>query len=220
MAKIKVVVVDDHRLMVEAVRMALELDGDFDVVGWTTDAVTAPNLIADLKPEIAMVDLLMPVLDGLTLISRIKQRTPDVRVVVLSASDDQALAQHALQGGAHAFVYKHVDPRDLGGILRQVLTGPVSMTFGLPTTGSPAPAETGGAAVALSERELQVLKPLADGYSNAEIGEQLFLAEQTVKYHLSNVYRKLGARNRTDAVRLAVQAGLVANPVFKSNSSD
>jgi DNA-binding NarL/FixJ family response regulator len=209
MGKIRVVLVDDHRLMLEAVRLALEADGDFEIVGTTTEPMSAPNLVADTNPDIVMLDVLMPGLDGLTCLTRIKQRSPEVKVVMLSATDDAAVAEHALRGGADAFVLKQIDPRDLGGILRQAMNGPVAQTLG-GSVGASAPANDPG----LTKRELGVLRALAEGLSNQEIAARLFLAEQTVKFHLSSIYRKLGAKNRTEAVRMAVQGGLVENPIF------
>jgi DNA-binding NarL/FixJ family response regulator len=210
MGKIRVVLVDDHRLMVEAVRMALEADGDFEVVGTAVDPTRAPNLVAETSPDVVLLDVLMPQLDGLTCLTRIKQRTPSAKVVMLSASDDPSIAEQALRHGADAFVLKQIDPRDLGGVLRQALSGPVTQTIG---AAAPPPLPASDRAD-LSRRELEVLQTLAEGLSNQEIASRLYLAEQTVKFHLSSVYRKLGAKNRTEAVRLAVQAGLVENPIF------
>jgi DNA-binding NarL/FixJ family response regulator len=209
MAKVRVVLVDDHRLMLEAVRMALEADGDFEIAGTTTEPTRAPNLVAEAQPDVVLLDVLMPQLDGLTLLTRIKQRTPDVKVVMLSATDEPSVAEQALRGGADAFVLKQIDPRDLGGVLRQALHGPVTQTLGATTDAAVATNDAG-----LSRRELEVLQALAEGLSNNEIAARLFLAEQTVKFHLSSVYRKLGAKNRTEAVRLAVRSGLVENPIF------
>ena len=208
MGKVRVVLVDDHRLMLEAVRMALEADGDFEVVGSTTEPTRAPNLVADTQPEVVLLDVLMPQLDGLTCLTRIKQRTPDVKVVMLSATEDSSVAEQALRGGADAFVLKQIDPRDLGGVLRQALHGRVTQTLG----GSAAAPTANDAG--LSRREIQVLQALAEGLSNQEIAARLFLAEQTVKFHLSSVYRKLEAKNRTEAVRIAVRSGIVENPIF------
>ncbi len=208
--KKRVVLVDDHRLMLEAVRMALEADGDFEVVAQTTDPTRAPNLVVEHNPDIVVLDVMMPALDGLTLLDRIRRRSPDVKIVILSASDDPTIADAALRGGANAFALKQIDPRDLGGVLRQALTGTVAQTFGV----SQLQARERDPEVGLTRRELDVLEALANGLSNSEIASKLFLAEQTVKYHLSNIYKKLGAKNRTEAVRLAVRSGLVANPIF------
>jgi len=201
--------------MLEAVRMALEADGDFDVVASTTDATRAPNLVAEHNPDIVVLDVIMPGLDGLTCLDRIRRRAPEVKVVILSASDDPTIADAALRGGANAFALKQIDPRDLGGVLRQALTGQVAQTFGRSLTPVTAPESDAG----LTRRELDVLEALANGLSNSEIASRLFLAEQTVKYHLSNIYKKLGAKNRTEAVRMAVRQGLVANPIFGAPST-
>jgi DNA-binding NarL/FixJ family response regulator len=215
LGKIRVVLVDDHRLMVEAVRMALEADGDFEVVGTTTDAVHAPNVVAEASPDVVVLDVLMPGLDGLTCLTRIKGRSPEVKVVMLSASDDDSIAEQALRGGADAFVLKQIDPRDLAGVLRQAVSGQVTRT----TIGRAAATEAPAVDAGLSRRELDVLRALSNGLSNQQIAAKLFLAEQTVKFHLSSVYRKLGARNRTEAVRIAVRQGIVENPIFASGES-
>src|SRR5581483_2720446 len=115
----------------------------------------------------------------------------------------------ALTGGADAFVVKQIDPRDLPGVLRQVLKGQVTRTGLTVAVKERATATTG-----LSERELEVLAALASAMSNQQIAKKLFVSEQTVKFHLSNIYRKLGARNRTEAVRIAVASGFVENPIF------
>jgi NarL family two-component system response regulator LiaR len=215
MTKIRVIVVDDHRLMVEAVRLALEADGDFDVVGSTTNPLEAPNLVAELTPDLVILDVMMPNLDGLACLRRLRHRSADVKVVMLSATEDDSVAQQALQGGASAFVLKQIDPRDLGGVLRQALSGPVTRTLGrAPDSDGDASATSGG----LSPRELDVLRLLADGLSNQQIAQTLFLAEQTVKFHLSSVYRKLQAKNRTEAVTVAVRRGIVQNPIFASGT--
>jgi DNA-binding NarL/FixJ family response regulator len=215
MRKKRVVLVDDHRLMLEAVRMALETDGDFDVVASTTDALEAPNLVAEHEPDVVLLDVMMPGLDGLTCLERIRRRTPEAKVVVLSASDDPKIADAAYRGGANAFALKQIDPRDLGSVLRQAVQGAVFQTFG---TAQFVDRETIGSESGLTRREFEVLEALANGLSNQEIATQLFLAEQTVKYHLSNIYRKLEAKNRTEAVRNAVRRGLVANPIFGAKS--
>lgn len=210
--RLKVLLVDDHQLMVEAVRLALEHDGDFEIVGSTTDPTKAVGLVSELRPDIVVLDVMMPALDGLACLSRIRQRDPDVKVVMLSASDDPAIADHALQNGANAFVMKHIDPRDLGAVLRQVMSGDVVRTARGETSATTSAAAA--AASDISRRELDVLQALSRGLSNQQIAAELFLAEQTVKFHLSNIFRKLGVRNRTEAVQTAIRQNLVSNPIF------
>jgi DNA-binding NarL/FixJ family response regulator len=155
---------------------------------------------------------MMPALDGLACLSRIRRRDPDVKVVMLSANDDPAIADHALQNGANAYVMKQIDPRDLGAVLRQVMAGDVVRTTRSGT--SSAAAAAAAAASDISRRELDVLQALSRGLSNQQIAAELFLAEQTVKFHLSNIFRKLQVRNRTEAVQTAIRQNLVSNPIF------
>jgi len=211
MAKLRILLADDHRLMIEAVRVALEADGDFDVVGWTTDATKIVGLVSETSPDVVVLDVRMPLLDGIACLNRIRQRSPNVKVVMLSASEDPTLAAQALEGGASAFVLKQIDPRDLGSVLRQVVNGTVFQTVGVPATQSSSRQAT---AAGLTAKEQEVLAALARGLSNQQIAKELWLAEQTVKFHLSNIYRKLEVRNRTEAVQHAVRRGFVSNPIF------
>ena len=208
MSKLRVVLADDHQLMIEAVRVALESDGDFEVVGSTTDATKILGLVAETVPDVVVLDVRMPLLDGITCLNRIHHRHPDVKVVMLSASEDPMLAAQALEGGASAFVLKQIDPRDLGGVLRQVVHGTVLQTVGVPASlsSSRQAAEAG-----LTAKEQEVLQALARGLSNQQIAKELWLAEQTVKFHLSNIYRKLRVSNRTEAARWAHVNGLVGD---------
>jgi len=211
MAKLRILLADDHRLMIEAVRVALEADGDFEVVGFTTDATKIVGLVSETSPDVVVLDVRMPLLDGIACLNRIRQRSPEVKVVMLSASEDPTLAAQALEGGASAFVLKQIDPRDLGSVLRQVVNGTVFQTVGVPAALSSSRQAT---EAGLTAKEQEVLAALARGLSNQQIAKELWLAEQTVKFHLSNIYRKLEVRNRTEAVQHAVRRGFVSNPIF------
>ncbi len=210
----RVLLADDHRLMIEAVRVALDADEDFEVVGTTTDATTVLPLVAETSPDVVVLDVRMPRLDGITCLRRIRERHPDVAVVMLSASEEPAIMSEALQNGASAFVLKHIDPRDLASVLRQALAGTVFQSAG--AYGGSTDALAAGAG--LTPKELQVLQALARGLQNQQIAQELWLAEQTIKFHLSNVYRKLGVRNRTEAVQQAVRRGLISNPLLQETS--
>jgi DNA-binding NarL/FixJ family response regulator len=148
-------------------------------------------------------------MDGLACLDEIKRRHPDVKVVMLSASTGQDLIEAALRRGAIAYVVKTVDPSDLPGTLRQAVEGNVHTTVGL-EEGDKA----GAKALGLTERELTILGALARGLSNDEIAKEFWVAPQTVKFHLTNIYRKLGVKNRTEATRLAYQHGLVESPIY------
>lgn len=211
-AKLRVFLADDHRLIIEAVTAALETDGEFVIVGSTTDATKITTLVAECKPDVVVLDVRMPLLDGITCLNRIRQRDPAVKVVMLSASEEPALAAQALEAGASAFVLKQIDPRDLGAVLRQAVTGSVFQTIGVSSSeASSRHASQAG----LTPKEQEVLTALARGLSNRQIAKELWLAEQTVKFHLSNIYRKLEVSNRTEAVQHALRHGYISNPIFQ-----
>lgn len=209
MAKIRVVVADDHRLIVEGLRRVLEATEDFEIVG---EAITGKQLIplvGRTQPDVVVTDLRMPGLDGLSALQEIRRRAPDVKVVVLSMISDPDQIQSALNRGASAYIVKSVNPLDLPSALRQVVEGSVYMTLGLPPNG-----QHSGKAAGLTERETTILKALARGLSNQAIAKELWVAPQTVKFHLANIYRKLGVSNRTEATRYAYREGLVDSPLY------
>jgi DNA-binding NarL/FixJ family response regulator len=207
----RVLIADDHRLIAEGVKRALDDTEDFEVVGEAYTGSQVLPLVRRTLPDILLLDLRMPGIDGLTILERVKHDHPSVRVVVLSASTEQEIIQMALAKGASAFIVKTVRPVDLPGTLRQALEGNVFHAVGLPATTEPTAASEFG----VTARELAILKALARGLSNQAIGKELFVAEQTVKFHLTNIYRKLNAANRTEAVRIAYQHGLIDNPIYE-----
>src|SRR5438874_2365336 len=150
----------------------------------------------------------MPGADGLTCLGQIRKRYPEVKVVVLSVSTDEHVIQTVLKRGASAYIVKSINPIDLPSALRQAVEGTVYSAIGLPESGD-NPARAAG----LTERETAILSAVARGLSNEAIGKELWVAEQTVKFHLTNIYRKLGVSNRTEAARLAYQHGLVESPI-------
>ena len=211
MATIKVVVADDHRLMIEAVRCVLEAAGGFEVVGEATSGSQVLPIVSRTDPDVVILDLRMPGADGLKCLDWLSSRHASVKVVVLSGVEDSDTIQAALNRGASAFVGKHVDPRDLPSVVRQVLDASVyhALVHALPAGASPAD-EAG-----LTPSEQKVLEALTRGLSNKEIARELWLTEQTVKFHLTRIYRRLGVANRTEAVRHAYQNRLVSNPLYE-----
>jgi len=205
-ARVRVVLADDHRLMLEVVRVTLEEDGDFDVVGTARSAAEALRVVASTNPDIIVLDVRMPGSDGLSCLQQLKERDTELTVVILSAIEEPRIAQRALRLGASAFVKKQVDPRDLAAVLRQAVEATVLTQ----------PAELNEANELLHEvqalltpGELAVLTALGRGLVNKQIAVELSIAPQTVKFHLTNVYRKLGVANRTEAIRYAFEHELV-----------
>lgn len=211
MAAIKVLLADDHRLIIEAVRCVLEAAGDFEVVGEATSGSQVLPLVSQTNPDVVVLDIRMPGVDGLKCLDSIRLRHESVKVVVLSGVDDPDSMQAALNRGASAFVGKHVDPRDLPSVVRQVVEESVyhALVHAVPSAGSPA--EMAG----LTASEQRVLAALARGLTNKEIAAELWLTEQTVKFHLTRIYRRLGVANRTEAVRHAYENRLVAHPFYQ-----
>jgi DNA-binding NarL/FixJ family response regulator len=198
-------IADDHRLMVEGTKQALERAGGFDVVGEAVSGGQVLPLVRRLKPDLVLLDLRMPQMDGLTCLTKIRKEFPDMKVAMLSVSQDPELIQTALKRGANAYIVKSIDPDDLAGALRQALEGNVFTTAGI----TEDPGERAAKDAGLTERELGIIRAVARGLSNEAISKELWVAEQTVKFHLTNIYRKLGVTNRTEAARYAFEQGLV-----------
>jgi len=204
---LRVLVADDHRLMLAAVRRALADAPDFEIVHEVSVGSHVLPAVREHKPDVVLLDLRMPELDGLACLERLRKHEPSVAAVILSSYSDPEQIDAARKGGARGYVVKTVEPVDLPTVLRTALSGTTFTVWGAEAEQSPAPV---AGANALSERETAVLEAVARGLSNREIGRQLWISEQTVKFHLRNVYRKLGISSRTEAARYAYRTGRVA----------
>ena len=207
MDTLRVLVADDHRLMLAAVRRALAPAADFEIVGEVSVGSHVVPAVRETKPDVVLLDMRMPELDGLACLERLRKHNPTIAVVMLSSYSDAAQIEAARQAGALGYVVKTVEPVDLAVVLRSALSGRPFAVWGAEEPQGAAPA---AGAAALSERETAVLEAVARGLSNREIGRQLWISEQTVKFHLRNVYRKLGISSRTEAARYAYRTGLAA----------
>ena len=207
MKTLRVLVADDHRLMLAAVRRALADAPDFEIVHEVSVGSHVVPAVRETAPDVVLLDLRMPELDGLSCLERLRKHDQNIAVVILSSYSDPEQIEAARQGGARGYVVKTVEPVDLAAVLRTALSTTSFTVWGTKT--EPAPDQEAGATV-LSERETAVLDAVARGLSNREIGRQLWISEQTVKFHLRNVYRKLGISSRTEAARYAYRTGRVA----------
>jgi DNA-binding NarL/FixJ family response regulator len=215
----RIVIVEDHPLMAGALEANLERADGFTVVGTVTSGHQAEPLVARTLPDLVLLDLNLPGLDGLSCLALLRERYPGVTVVVLSGTEDEEMVERALSGGAAAFVRKSIAPADLPILLRQVLLGNVQ--FATPriaravVTKDTRQSQLDGARAAargetgLTARELEVLERVAHGLTNRAVAAELFLSDQTVKRHLRGVFQKLGATNRTEAARNAYRLGLL-----------
>jgi DNA-binding NarL/FixJ family response regulator len=208
-APLKVLIADDHPLMIAGIRRVLERSDNIEVVGEARSGPEVIGLIERRAPDLVLMDLRMPGVHGAEHIERIKTTWPEVKVVVLSACDDQASIESALGAGASAYMVKSVNPTDIATVLRQAATGCVFHA----TTVRPAASDHGTREperVLLTERERVILEAVAAGLTTAAISKDLWVSEHTVKFHLTNIYRKLGVANRAAAVRYALENQLVA----------
>jgi len=211
----RVVIADDHPLLVKAISQILEDAKTFEVVGSTSSGLQVEPLVSRTSPDLVLLDVQMPGLDGLSCLALLRERHPDVTVVVFSGSNCSDTIERALTMGASAYIAKSIDPLDLPAVLRQTLVGTVY--YATPGISQESVAENRRASddervrelTGLTARELEVLGSVAKGLSNREIGRELFLSDQTVKFHLNRIYKKLGVANRTEAAGRAHRLGIV-----------
>lgn len=213
---IRVLICDDQSLVRSGFRMILEAREDLEVVGEAEDGLKAVELARQTGPDVILMDVRMPNLDGVQATRRIVEAGSGARVIVLTTYDLDEYVFDAIRAGASGFLLKDVQPTQLVDGIRAVAAGDAllapSVTRRLLDTFARALPERDPAPASLSsltEREIEVLRLLANGLSNAELAERLFVSEATVKTHVSNLLRKLGVRDRVQAVILAYEAGLV-----------
>jgi DNA-binding NarL/FixJ family response regulator len=216
---IRVLLVDDQELVRKGFSRLLRDVEDIEVVGEAADGATAVALALETKPDVALMDVRMPGMDGVEATAQIIRDTPSVRVLMLTTFDLDEAVHRALQAGASGFLLKDTPYDQLIHAIRVVSRGDAalapSVTRRLIESFAPPPVLTEPDAARLSrltDRELEVLRLIAQGMSNAEIGEALFLSEATVKTHVGRLLRKLGCRDRVQAVVFASRAGFIPRP--------
>lgn len=200
---VRLIVADDHRLVHGALQGLLEPEG-FEIVGCVRNGSQVLPLVAREQPDAVLLEFDLPGLDGVSLIKRLRESYPNVVPIVLSLDHRPSRVKDALAAGAHAYISKSIDPNELAGEIRRALDAPVDGAIGVPET-----LKREGVAAELTEREVDILRLVAQGNSNTQIGQILFVTEQTVKFHLTNTYRKIGVANRTEAAMFAHREGLL-----------
>jgi DNA-binding NarL/FixJ family response regulator len=201
----RLLLADDHPLILWAYRHELERDGDFDVVAEVHTGSQVLPRAGQTTPDAIVLDIGLPELDGFTCLERLRAAHPEIPVVVCSGSTEPEQIEAARAGGAAGYISKSLAIDELPDALRAALADDEFRCFGPDRAGPPADDVLAG----LSEREISMLRTLARGLSNKAIGRELWITEQTVKFHLTNIYRKLGVENRTQATRVAYEHGLV-----------
>ena len=203
--RIRVLIADDHAVVRRGLRTFLELQDDIDVVGEAADGNECVAAALDLVPDVILLDLAMPGMDGVAAVRELRAAGSPARVLVITSFTDPAVAVPAVRAGASGVLYKDVEPRDLANAIRSVHAGHVLLQ---PDVAAALMAPDPAAASPLTAREREVLAEIAQGRSNREIARALSLAEKTVKTHVSNVLMKLGVADRTQAALFAVRHGL------------
>lgn len=205
---IRIMLVDDHAVVRSGLGAFLSVNPDLKLVGEAENGEQAVARANILKPDVILMDLMMPVMDGVTAITLIKKQNPTIQIIALTSFQEDELVQNALKGGAIGYLMKNVSARELAAAIRAARAGKMTL--------SPEAAQAlvhasqqAQETEALTERERDVLKLMVEGLNNAEIAERLVVSLSTVKYHISNILMKFGVDNRVAAVSMAIQKRLV-----------
>ncbi len=209
---IRILVADDHLIIRQGLRLILETQEGFEMVGEAADGEEAINLCKELKPDVVLMDLRMPGMDGLTAIERLRAKQPEIAVVILTTFNEDDLMMRGLQMGAKGYLLKDTDRETLFNTIRaasrgETLLRPDIMKRVLAHGRETAAATTGPAD--LTERELEVLRGVAQGERSKEIALRLGITERTVKAHLASIYNRLGVDSRAAVIAVAAQRGIL-----------
>jgi DNA-binding NarL/FixJ family response regulator len=190
-------IVADHSFVVQAIRLALRQTAGFQVVGFFDGRSSVRDALLQLRPDIVLIDDMEETENALARIREVKAELPDAKALLLTMRMEQAWLDQAFGAGTHAVVSKTVHPVSLGTLLREISQGNIALRY------EPQVAAATEEDCPLTDRELEILRLVAEGHTNGRIARELWVTEQTVKFHLSNTYRKLGVANRTEASRYA-----------------
>jgi len=207
----RILIADDHGIVRGGLKLLLERQPDIEVVGEAADGAEAVERALALRPDLAILDVSMPLLTGIQATHEIKRHAPEIDVLVLSMHDDERYVFEALKAGASGYVLKREADQDLVDAVRSVTRGEPFLTNAATETlvREWMADDTTGPREPLSQREQEVLKLIAEAHTNRAIGEILHLSEKTVESHRGNILRKLGMRDRVELVRYAIRRGLV-----------
>lgn len=208
---LRILLVDDHTLIRKGLRALIAGWEGFEVAGEAKDGEEALELALKLRPDIILMDIYMPRLNGLEATRRLKTLLPESKVVILTVDDNPETLMAALEAGAKGYLLKTVEPQQLYFLLQEVARGEMSLTLTLIEKLLPRLTRT-PALNSLSAREKEVLELVAQGFTNREIAQRLYISENTVKNHLRSILEKLQTKNRLQAVQYALQQGWIKAP--------
>ncbi|CAG0944791.1 Response regulator protein VraR [Anaerolineae bacterium] len=212
---IRVLIADDHLIVREGLRLILETADGVELVGEATNGAEALRLAQELQPNVVLMDLQMPVMDGLTAIERLRAELPEIALVILTTYNEDDLMRRGLRAGARGYLLKDTDRATLLDTIRAAARGETllkpEILARLLSSDESARANTACDGIELTEREHQVLQAVARGERSKEIAAQLNITERTVKAHLASIYNKLGVDSRAAAIAVAGQRGLLSS---------
>jgi len=213
MNKITVVIADDHELFREGTRNLIDKEKDIEIIGEVGDGKEAVELVNRLRPNIVLMDIAMPVINGIEATKQIKASQPSTAVIILTAYDNDQYIVALLEAGAAGYLLKNVSGEELVTAIRSVFAGEAVLhptiaqkVFSHFSPSIPKPDDT-GQEIEISEREMEILRLAAGGMSNQNIADSLFLSRRTVQAHLGNIFRKMDVGSRTEAVLQAIKRG-------------
>lgn len=214
---IRIVIADDHKVVRRGLRTFLELDPEMDVVGEAANGAEAVHLTHQLQPDIVLMDLLMPVMDGIAATATIRRELPETEVLALTSVLEDVSVIGAVRAGAIGYLLKDTEADALCRAIRAAVAGQVQLT---PQAAARLMQVVSGpeSPQPLTERETEVLRLLAQGQTNKQIALRLHIAEKTVKVHVSNILGKLGVQSRTQAALYAIRIGLVSANVASTET--
>lgn len=213
---IKILIADDQRLMCDGLKSMLELQSDFSVVGTACNGEGALALAQELKPDLVLLDIRMPRMDGVETVLRLKKNCPDLKTVMLTTFNDEDYIMDAMANGADGYLLKDMEAGELIQAVYQTLKGQIVMPAavadnlkkGLMRIKGRKQAQEGLKAGSFTPREIEIAQMLADGFNNSQIATALYLSEGTVRNYVSGIYEKLGTTDRVRAVVLLKERGL------------
>lgn len=204
-SNIKILVVDDHAITRNGIKTLLSVYDDMDLAGEASNGREAVKACKDLRPDIVLMDMDMPILNGIEATKSIKGYDPNIKIIALSSFSDKKYVSEAIKAGATSYILKNISPAEIVKTIRDAYIGKANLSpevtqtvmdeISSPTTGKSS----------LTEQELRILGLIVKGYSNKDIAKEIYISDHTVKFHISNILNKLGASNRAEAAVIATK---------------
>jgi len=211
--RIKVVIADDHAVVRAGLRTLLTSESEFELLGEAASGLEVIELVKKTSPDVLVLDISMPDLDGITVTKKVKSTTSKTKILILTVHEDDAMVREAIESGASGYILKHAAESELINAIRRIVQGDLvvdpSLLRPLICEDRKKSDENSTIPEQLTQRETDVLKLIVEGYTNRQIGEELYLSVRTVEGHRSNIYDKLGLSSRVELVRYAKKQGII-----------